>query len=173
MQSWSLPLIIATAAFLAVLLWRVRPAFLGGQRRASREALRAANERVSSAADDAARAAALCDAAELVVANLGGPANAAALFQRAMRAAPGSAEVVARAARTLAHRPRALEALLWRRLAATPWDATSMPAIRKALDALRSLYERGGVKNGVRARALGHARAAIESSPPGPANPDK
>src|SRR5579883_2662968 len=97
MQPWSVPLIVATAAFLAVLLWRVRPAVLGGKDRAAREALRAAHARVAAAKDDATRAEALCDAAELVVRDLRGPASAAALYQRAMRAAPASSAVVERA----------------------------------------------------------------------------
>ena len=160
MQPWSLPLIVATAAFLLVLLWRVRPAMFGGKSKESRAALRAAHARVASADDDAARAVALCDAAELVVRGLGGPSSAAALYQRAMRSAPASAEIVERASKALAHRPRALEALLWRRLAATPWDPPSMPSVCAALRALSQLYD-GPLRNAVRARAIANARDAF------------
>jgi hypothetical protein len=164
MQPWSIPLVVATAAFLAVLLWRVRPVVLGGERKAARDALRSAHARVAAARDDAERAAALCDAAELVVGKIGGPARAAALYQRAMRAAPSSAEIVERAAKTLVLRPRALEGLLWRRLAASPWDAASAASIRAALDALRALYE-GPLKNAVRARAIANAREGVAGLP--------
>src|SRR5580700_1550162 len=56
MQDRSIPLILATAAFLGVLLWRVRPALSWRQRRASREALREARSRIDSAIDEPARA---------------------------------------------------------------------------------------------------------------------
>jgi hypothetical protein len=160
MHPWSLPLVLATAAFLAVLLWRVRPVILGRERKVVRDALRSAHARVAAAKDDAERAVALCDAAELVARGIGGPARAAALFQRAMRAAPTSVEVVERAAKTLSHRPRTLEALLWRRLAASPWDAASAASVRASLDGLHALYD-GPLKHAVRARAIANARDSL------------
>src|SRR3974390_2479002 len=51
MQDWSTPLLLAPVAFLGALLWRVRPA-LGSRRRASREALREARQRIESAPDE-------------------------------------------------------------------------------------------------------------------------
>jgi hypothetical protein len=118
MHDRSLPLIFATAAFLAVLLWRVRPVLSWRQHRESRDALRHARARIESAAD------------------------------------------VARVAADLSRRPRKLEAILWRHLAAVPWTGESEEAARASLEALRALYQ-GRLKNGVRARALGHALEAI------------
>jgi hypothetical protein len=155
MQDWSVPLIVATAAFLAVLVWRVRPVVARGRARgATAEALREAHARIEAATSEPDRAIALCEAAALV-----GPRGARGLYLRAMRADPASASVVERAAAGLARRPRALESLLWRHLATTPWT-TSREATRAALDVLRTLYE-GPLRNPVRAQAMAHARDAL------------
>jgi len=122
MQDRSVPLILAAAAFLAVLLWRVRPALSWKQQRASRAALR---ETLQS-----------------------------------LRSDGRSVELVARAVAGLAGRPRRLEAVLWRHLAAVPWTGDSAEAARASLDALRALYE-GPLRNAVRARALAHACDAL------------
>jgi hypothetical protein len=155
MHDWSIPLVVAASAFLAVLVWRVRPLVaLGTMRGAGRESLREAHERVENATSEPERAIALCDAAALV-----GPGAAKALLLRAMRADSTSTSVVDRAAATLAHRPRTLESLLWRRLATTPWTE-SRDATRAALEHLRVLYD-GTLRNAVRARAMAHARDAL------------
>jgi hypothetical protein len=156
----SVPLIVAVAAFLAVLLWRVRPALPFGRRRVTREEMKAAKARVEGAPDAAARALALCDAADLTVRGIGGYGSAAGLYQRAMRTDPRSAAIVSRAVVGLAKRPLALESLLWRTLAGAPWTGDSRDAARTALDALRALHE-GPLKNQVRARALANARDAL------------
>jgi len=161
MQDRFLPLILAAAAFLAVLLWRVRPALSSRRRRASREALREARARIDSAPDERARALAICDAADLVARRIGGGVSAKGLYMRALRADGRSVELIARAVAGLAKRPRTLEAILWRHLAAVPWTGESGEAARASLDALRALYE-GPLKNAVRARALAHAREALD-----------
>jgi hypothetical protein len=161
MQDRSIPLILATAAFLAVLLWRVRPALSGRQRRASREALREARSRIDSAVDEPARALALCDAADLVAKRIGGGASAKGLYLRALRADGCSVALVTRAVSGLARRPRTLEAVLWRHLGSVPWTGKSGDAVRASLDALRTLYE-GPLRNAIRSRALGHAREALD-----------
>jgi len=153
-EDWSIPLVVATAVFLAFLLWRVRP-FIGGRGAgAGREALREAQTRIEAAKTEPERATALCDAAELMRAG-----EARGMYLRAMRADPASAEVVARAVAGLARRPRALESLLWRYLASRPWIG-SKESTRAALDALRVLYE-GPLKNATRAKAMAHARDAL------------
>jgi hypothetical protein len=154
MQDWSTPLIIATAGFLVVLLWRVRPLVPGRRPGASREAIREAKARVEEAADDHARALALCDAADLL-----NPGGAKGLYIRAIRADPGSVQVVQRAVAALARRPRTLESLLWRQLAAKPWRAAP-EATRTALDALRALYD-GPLRSATKAKAVAHAREAL------------
>jgi hypothetical protein len=161
MQGLSTPLVAAAAAFLLVVLWRVRPALpFGSRRRASKQALREAKARIEAAPNPQARALALCDAADLMVRGVGGASSATGLYLRAMRTDPQSAAVVDRAVAGLAARPRALESLLWRHLAQAPWTHDSRDATRSVLDALRLLHE-GPLKNAVRARALGNARDAI------------
>jgi hypothetical protein len=161
MQGLSTPLVVAAAAFLLIMLWRVRPALpWGGRRRASREALREARARVELAPDPAARALALCDAADLMASAVAGASGASGLYQRAMRTDPKSAVIVGRAVAGLANRPRALESLLWRHLAQGAFTADSREATHAVLDALRVLHE-GPLKNAVRARALANVRDAL------------
>lgn len=162
-----MPLIVAAGAFLVVLLWRVRPlAPWSTRRRASREALRLAQSRIAEASDGPKRAQALCDAADLLARQVGGPGSAKGLYLRAMRSDPTSVEVVRRAAAGLSRRPRALESLLWRRLASGPWNEA--PAATGAvLEAMQSLYD-GPLRNAIRARAFANARASLEKGPTGP-----
>jgi len=160
MQDWSIPLVVAAAAFLSVLVWRVRPSLGPRRLRAPAGALREARQRIESAQDDRARARALCDAAELVAKAVGGGGSATGFLLRAMRADPESVEVVQRATAALARRPRRLESLLWRHLASVPWSGASRGSARAALDALHTLYD-GPLRNAVRARALAHARDVL------------
>jgi hypothetical protein len=161
MQGLSTPLVAAAAAFLLVVLWRVRPAIpFGPRRRASRQALREARARIEASTNPQARALALCDAADLRARAVGGVSSATGLYLRALRTDPHSAAIVVRTAAGLAGRPRSLESLLWRHLAQGPWTPASREAMRAALDALRVLHE-GPLKNATRARALGHARDSL------------
>jgi hypothetical protein len=153
-EDWSIPLVVATAAFLALLLWRVRPFFGEGGGGAGREALREAQTRIEAAKTEAERATALCDAADRMRAG-----GAKGMYLRAMRADPASAAIVTRVVAGLSRRPRTLESLLWRYLASRTWTE-SKEATRAALDALRVLYE-GPLKNAVRAKAMAHARDAV------------
>lgn len=154
MEDWSIPLVVATAAFLALLLWRTRP-FIGPRGAGvGREALREAQTRIEAAKTEPERATALCDAAELMRTG-----EAKGMYLRAMRADPASAKVVERVVAGLARRPRTLESLLWRYLSSRAWT-DSKEATRAALDALRLLYE-GPLKNTVRAKAMAHARDAL------------
>lgn len=161
MHDWSVPLIVATAAFLAVLVWRVRPLVASGRGRGTeRAALREVQSRIEAAKTDSERALLLCEAAEHM--RFGG---AQGMYQRAMRADPSSVNVIERMVVGLAHKPRAIESLLWRHLSTVPWTK-SREATRAALDALRVLYE-GPLKNSVRARALANARDALAEVAPG------
>ena len=161
MQGLSTPLVVAAAAFLLVVLWRVRPAMpFSPRRRASKQAIREAQARIETAPDAQARAMALCDAADVMASAVGGAANATGFYLRAMRTDPQSAVIVARAVAGMAARPRALESLLWRHLAQAPWTPESRDATRSVLDALRVLHE-GPLKNAIRARALANARDAL------------
>jgi hypothetical protein len=151
MDGW---LIVATAAFLLVLLYRVRPEIGWARRARASQALQDARARIASATTDADRARALCDAASLL-----GPSSAAGMYLRAVRADPASPEVVERAVAGLGHRPRLLESVLWRHLAAAPWPATRL-ATRTTLSALVTLYE-GPLRDPTRAKALSQARDTL------------
>jgi hypothetical protein len=160
MQDSFVPLIVSAGAFLAVLLWRVRPLVAWTtKQRESREALRIAQDRIAAAPQGPARAQALCDAADLLAKQVRGPGSAKALYLRAMRSDPKSADVIRRAVTGLSRRPRALESLLWRRLASTPWNE-SAEATEAALEALQALYE-GPLRNAIRAKAFANARATL------------
>ena len=159
MQDWHVPLVIAAVVFGAFMLWKVRPAAFSGGGGKARAAIRDAQKRIEEAKDDTARAAALCDAADAAARSVGS-ARAIGFYLRAMRLTPTSVEFVDRAAKALAHRPRALESLLWRRLSAAPWTGTSANAARAALGHLAALYA-GPLHNQIRARAIEHARAAL------------
>jgi DNA polymerase III delta prime subunit len=76
-----------------------------------------------------------------------------------MRSDPKSADVIRRAVTGLSRRPRALESLLWRRLASTPWNE-SAEATEAALEAWQALYE-GPLRNAIRAKAFANARATL------------
>jgi hypothetical protein len=160
MQDTSVPLVIATASFLAVLVWRVRPLVeWTTHQRETRGALRGARERIEASKDEIERARHLCDAADLLAAYVHSRTTAIGYYLRAMRADPSSVEIVARMSAGLARRPRALESLLWRHLALGGGGANK-EATRAALDGLRMLYE-GRLRSGVRARALQNVRDAI------------
>jgi hypothetical protein len=160
MQDTSVPLVVATTAFLGVLLWRVRPLVAWtAHRRELREALEGARVRIESARDDVERARALCDAADLLAAHVHTRTAAIGYYLRAMRSDPASVEVIARATAGLARRPRALESLLWRHLALAQ-KGPGHDAMRAALEGLKNLYE-GRLRSGVRARALEKVRDAV------------
>ena len=125
MSSSSVALLVAIAAFLAALVWQVRPVFL---RREGADGTRGR--------------------------------GAMAVHLRAVRDEPASVQVVEQAVAALSRRPRALEVVLWRHLAAGPWESRR-EAVLASLDALRSLYE-GRRRNQVRARAIAYAREAIQ-----------
>jgi hypothetical protein len=94
--------------------------------------------------------------------------GAMAVHLRAVRDQPASVQVVEQAVAALSRRPRALEVVLWRHLAAGPWESRR-EAVLASLDALRSLYE-GRRRNQVRARAITYARESIQVLGEGPQN---
>jgi hypothetical protein len=168
-----LPLVVAAAAFGAFMVWKHRPVGLLGRSHEGRDerdeaaASRAEamlGARLSDAATPAAKALVLCDAADAAAGQLGKAALVRALYLRALRTDPRSAEIVQRASRTLARRPRTLAALLWRTLAAHPWtppaDSGRVNAVATALAVLTGLYD-GPLGDPVLARATAHARAAL------------
>lgn len=123
--------------------------------RASAVGLKDARDRLAAAKDDHERSLALCDAAD-ACASLGRTGASIAYWLRAMRIEPNSVEIVERAATSLARRPGAIEKVMWRKLADTPWTGEGKKAAAAALKALSSAYSHKP-KFHPRARALGHA----------------
>jgi hypothetical protein len=161
-MTWNVPLVVATFVFVAFLLWKLRPAFVSGGGRGKGAALRAAKGRIETAKTDEERALALCDAGDAAASGLARADSAIGYYLRAMRTSPQSPELVARAAKALARRPRALESLLWRRLGAEPWKGGGEEAARAALEELGRLYA-GPLRNAPRARAMENAKALFRA----------
>ena len=160
-MDWQIPLLVSAIAFALFLVFKMRPPMTADGRETA-QALREAKGRIESAKDDAARARALCDAAD-ACARLGRVNGAVGFYLRAMRADPRSKEIVERAAGSLARRPRAVEKLMWRHLAAEPWTGDGRDSALAALRALAAVY--GRRPNQPRARALEHAVAALDAAP--------
>jgi hypothetical protein len=159
---WQIPLLVSAIAFGLFLVFKVRPS-IGEGGRESAGALRDAKRRIEEAKDGPGRARALCDAADSSV-SLGRWNGAVGFYLRAMREDPHATEIVERAATALARRPRALEKLMWRHLAAEPWTGDGREAALAALRALAAVY--GRRPNQPRARALEHAVAALAGASP-------
>ena len=157
-MDWQLPLLLSALLFAAFLVFRMRPA-VTPRARASAAALTAAKKRIETAPDESSRASALADAAD-ACASLGRTDSAVGYYLRALRSDPRSPRIVERAASGLARRPRALEHLMWRHLAARPWAGESRDAAIAALRVLARVYAKRR-RHDVRAQALEHALAAL------------
>jgi hypothetical protein len=160
-MTWNAPLVVASVVFVVFLAWKLRPAWGMGGGAGKRAAIRAAKEKVEAAKSDVERALALCEAGDAVAAGLAGGESAVGYYLRAMRTSPQSADLVLRAAKGLARKPRALESLLWRRLGAEPWRGGGEAAAKAALDELARLYAAGPLRNAPRARAIENAKALL------------
>lgn len=159
-MDWQIPLLVSAIAFAVFLVFKMRPA-LGEDGRASAAALKEAKQRIEAAKEDAEKAKALCDAGD-ACATLGRANAAVGFYLRAFKTDPRSQELVERAATALARRPRAVEKLMWRHLAAEPWTGPGRPAALAALKALAAVY--GRRPNHPRAKALAHAVAAFSAA---------
>jgi len=139
-QNWQTPLLVTAIVFAAFMVFRFRPV-ISVDGRVSAAALKEAKKKIVAAKDDAARAAALCDAADASV-KLGRISSAVTFYLRALRAAPGSREIASRAASGLARRHAALEKVMWRQLANAHFGESpeSREAAVVALRALSASY---------------------------------
>jgi hypothetical protein len=132
---WRAALLVVAAAFIVFLLAKLLP--VGACRRATSAQLASARAHIRDAKTDRERAEALCDAAEAALAASFGATRAAGYFLRAMRVDPAWPGAVQRATAALAgRRARLLRRMMWRRLAATPWDAAHGPALRAMAKAI-------------------------------------
>lgn len=163
-MDWQIPLVVMAVVFGAFLMFKFRPSFSRPSRPGA-ATLREAKARIETAKTDDERAGALCDAADICALSLGRRTAAIGYYLRAMRIQPAEASIIERAAVGFARGPRALEALLWRRLGAEPWTGTTRAAAVAALSHLGRLYS-GPLRNAVRARAFEHAREALAGPEP-------
>ncbi len=159
MTDLRLPLVILAVLFGLLVLIRMRPT-ARKKSRESREALEAAEAKIAAAPNEVLRALALCEAGEACVARWRRNERALGYFLKAMKADPTSTEIVERAVNALDHRPRALEAVLWRRLAVTVWGERNGAATKLALRALSEIYGTK-LRNPTRGRALTQAIALL------------
>ncbi len=159
MKDMQLPLIVAACVFALFVVWSVRPKLFRSHKAPLRGTLRDAQARIANARNESERATALTIAAEASVRTLGGNRRALDYYVRAMKANPGSKTVIESAKVALAHAPRSLETLLWRRLAAIEWSEVSADANALSTHTLIHLYATS-LRNPVRAKALAHVLSA-------------
>jgi hypothetical protein len=158
---WHIPFLAAAVAFVAMMVLRFRPV-VSTAGRASAVALRQAKQRVAAATDDAARAVALCDAAD-ACARLGRTSAAVWCYLRALRVDPASKEIASRAAEGLARRPATLEKVMWRQLANARFGESREQGVI-ALRALVASYSKRA-RFHARARALENVLEALGEKP--------
>ncbi len=158
-MDWQIALLVSAVVFAAFLVFKMRPAVTPGAR-ATAAALAEARKRIEAAKEDTERAIALADAAD-ACARLGRTNSAVGFYLRALRADPRSPAIVERAEATLGRRPRALEQLMWRHLAAHPWAGSHRDSAVACLRVLVRIYEKRR-RTQVRAQAIEHALAALD-----------
>lgn len=135
---WRVALLVVAGAFVVFLIAKLLPG--AARRPATSASLAQAKARALAAKTPRERATALCDAAEAALSQPFGATRAAAYFLRAMRAEPTFAGSVERATAALSRRrARLLERLLWRRLAATPWDEAHGAVVRALVTSLAAV----------------------------------
>ncbi|MBK8251133.1 MAG: hypothetical protein IPK82_00490 [Polyangiaceae bacterium] len=125
---WRPTLIVAAAAFVIFLIAKLLPR---RSKRVGSASLSAAKARLRDAKTNRERADALCEAGEAAISGAFGSTRAAAYFMRAMRADPTWEGAVLRTEKALSpRRHRLLRKMMWRRLAASPWDQEHAAAVR-------------------------------------------
>jgi hypothetical protein len=149
----TIALLVVATLFLGLIVARAWPRI--GKRRniPLGKALKAARAKIEAATTDEAKAQALCEAADACALAFGRGEAAASYYLRAMRLMPESVTLVERAAKSLEHRPRVLEHLLWRRLGAGG-DAAPNKAVTTAVLRGLALVYSGKPHNAARARAV-------------------
>lgn len=141
MSASTIALVAVAFLFAVYVIVQVRPAMLRRGRRAT-TGIREAHDRARTATTPDARALALVEAGE-VAAKAGRWISAAGSFLRAFRSDPSSAAIVTRTAAAMAPRPRLLESILLRKVAAfDPGTPPGDPALVATLEELKALYEK-------------------------------
>jgi Tfp pilus assembly protein PilF len=168
---WREALTAAAVLFMGFLLVKLRPAF--GRRGASLGVFgelapeaQAARERARAAPNLRARAEAFCEAGTLAAKHGRRWTAAANFFLRAMHADPTWPGAVVQMMAVLEkRRPRRLEAILWRRLAHTPWDEAHREAAQAMVEALGRLYARP-LRDSARAEVMKKLGERLSASVP-------
>ena len=138
---WRWALLVVAGAFVVFLLVKMRPVVTGSG--AAGPGVKRARQKLRDAKTPREKATALCEAAEAALGQPFGATRAGAYFLRAMRVDPAWEGAVDRAVTSLsARRARLLEKMLWRRLAATPWDATHAAANRALVTGLSTVSKK-------------------------------
>ncbi len=149
-------------AYVLSQLWPGRRRGRGG----SLAAVKEARKRAAAATSPEERAAALADAAEAAARGRRWT-SAAGLFLRALRADPAQPRIVVRADEALAARPRIIESILWRRLAALPDDDAHRAASLELATRLATIYEerlRDPARAAVLRKLAAHERDSLARS---------
>lgn len=163
-MDWRIALVASAIVFGAFIVFKVRPVLSATRRRGEmRQALKQARGRIEAAQGAEDKARALADAADACAA-IRRPAEAASYFARAMRTDPTSSGIVERAAKALEPYPYPLEALLWRKLGASPWTGDTRESVECALAHLAKVYA-GPMHDGARARAIDRALISLGAEP--------
>jgi hypothetical protein len=149
------PLLIATALFVIVLIWRIRPV-MPLTRPQDREALKVAQEKIAVATSGAERGIALCEAGEVCSAR-GRRVGAEGFFRRALLESPQAA-TLDRAFAALEKWPRTAEAVLWRALSGAASDNVDFQ--KNGLTHLIKLFEKSRTKR-TQAQALRNLLAKL------------
>ena len=149
----------ACGAFVLFLVLRMAPGPLGAVVRRKVPGLAEAVQKVKDAEGDAAKAKALLDAGDLAAKAGAHVATASGYYLRAMRLAPESLEPVERLATLLRVRPRALDRILWRRLAAIPWTGESRPVAARMAELLAARTTRKRAERAVMTKVVGLLRS--------------
>jgi Tfp pilus assembly protein PilF len=171
---WREALAGAAVLFMVFLLVKLRPAI--GRRGALAPEAQAAQAKALEAPNARARAEAFCEAGTLAAKHGRRWTVAANFFLRAMHADPTWPEAVTQMMAVLEkRRPKRLEAILWQRLAHTPWDEAHRAAAHAMVEALGKLYARqiGGSAKAEVMRKLAEQLSAgelqkLEGREPGP-----
>ncbi|MFO0588592.1 MAG: hypothetical protein U0441_13670 [Polyangiaceae bacterium] len=139
--SWRWALVVVAGVFVLFLVAKMLPIGAGGGKPGP--GLAKARVKLRDAKTPRDKAEALCDAADAALGQPFGATRAGAYFLRAMRVDPAWSGSVDRAVAALSHRrARLLEKMLWRRLAATPWDAAHASVSRALVTGLATVSKK-------------------------------
>lgn len=157
MRDWqNIAVVTGAVVFVIFLLWQFRPVRLrfGAAPKAAVDSM-AARIQARSAPDAKTRAKILCDAAQKAAAQPGGVNSAVGLFLRSMMAEPTSPEPIECIRKLLlGRRPRALERILWKRLAHAEWEGDQRAVAAACACALHDVYAGGRLHDRSRATAM-------------------